>query len=204
MVGRRPAVRRPPTSFGDGGSGGVPKLVVPKHNLDPVWSLRPWPVVIRLGSRDFEVPAMPAADWLQYLLRDQPDLDGMVMDLVPDSEDMLIQGELTMDELYERMLDVIGTVTARQWWIALRLIGVARDAWHILGPLMLQAIDAESVSIAGWLDILLVKTLESMDPKDTTLFTSRLEAPPIEAIASGAAAPLDEMEMDRRAFLSMA
>jgi hypothetical protein len=40
-----------------------------------------------------------------------------------------------------------------------------------------------------------------MDPKDTTMFTSRLESPPA---SERPAEPMEEMEMDRGAFLSMA
>lgn len=144
---------------------------------------------------------MPAVDWLAYLMQPEPDLDGMILDLFPDSEELLFAGEIELDELYDLMLEVIATVSARPWWVALRQIGVVRGSWSVLGPVMLEAADASRISIAGWLDILLVKTLSAMDPKDTTLFTSRLEAPPI---TERPAEPMETMEMDRGAFLSMA
>lgn len=144
---------------------------------------------------------MPAADWLTYLMQETPDLDGMLMDLLPASEELLFEGKVTVDQLYEALVDLIGTVCARHWWIALRQIQVARGSWQILGPQMLEKVDFERISIAAWLDVLLITTINAMDPKDVTMFTSRLEAPPPELKAK--VDPMEEMEMDRGAFLSM-
>jgi hypothetical protein len=127
-------------------------------------------------------------------------MDGLVLDFFPDGEERLFSGQISLEELYEAMLELISSVCARSWWIALRQIGVARNSWHVLGPIMLQTVDVTQVSIAGWLDVLLVKTLEAMDPKETTMFTSKLEAPPPSEQKSE---PMEELEMDRGAFLSM-
>lgn len=126
----------------------------------------------------------------------------MILDLLPNSEEMLFDGKITLEELYDTVLELIATVCARPWWVALRQVNIARDSWNVLGPQMLEAVDVQHVSIAAWLDILLMKTLTSMDPKDTTMFTSRLEAPPAE-IQAKMAPLIEEMEMDRGSFLSM-
>jgi hypothetical protein len=155
-----------------------------------------------LGGEDIAIPAMSAVEWLAYLMQPQPDIDGMILDLLPGSEDMLFDGRIDLEELYDAILDLISTVCARPWWIALRQIQIARDNWHVLGPQMLESVDAQSLSIAAWLDVLLVKTLGSMDPKDTTMFVSRLEAPPA-SIQATMGPSIEEMEMDRGSFLSM-
>jgi hypothetical protein len=147
---------------------------------------------------EYDIPALSAADWLAYLMQPQPDIDGLILDLLPASEELLYSSRLTLEDLYETCLNLIATISARRWWIAMRLISVARDSWHVLGPQMLRKVDVERVSLAGWLDILTVVTLESMDPKDTTMFTMRLEAPPVDIES----AP-EEMEMSRDAFLSL-
>ncbi len=185
-----------------GGRDSATAVVVPRLNVDPIWSLRCWPVTVALGGIDVEIPALSAVEWLAYLMQPQPDFDGMILDLLPDSEDMLFDGRIDLEELYETILDLIATVCARPWWVALRQVYIARDSWHILGPLMLESVDAAQVSIAAWLDVLLIKVLNSMDPKDTTLFTSRLEAPPA-SVAASTTPPIETMEMDRNAFLSM-
>lgn len=144
---------------------------------------------------------MSAVEWLAYLMQPEPDVDGLILDLLPEVDELLIEERIDMEGVYDLVLDLISTVCARAWWVALRQIHIARDSWHVLGPQMLESVDASHVSIAAWLDILLMKTLSSMDPKETTLFTSRLEAPPPSVQA--AKEPMEEMEMDRGAFLSM-
>jgi hypothetical protein len=158
--------------------------------------------VVLLGGQEFTVAALGAADWLAYLMQPVPDLDGLILDLLSEADELLYAEKITVEELYEAALDLISTVCARPWWMALRQINIARSSWHVLGPKMLERIDLERVSIAAFLDVLLVVTLDSMDPKDTAMFVLRLETPPIE-LAGDQPAPIDSMEMDRGAFLSM-
>jgi hypothetical protein len=167
-----------------------------------VWSLKPWPAVVWLGNREFELPAMPAADWLAYLMQPVPDVDGLVLDFFGDVDDLIYAGKVQVEDLDEAILELISTVCARPWWVALRQVKVARDAWPVLGPKLLERVDLERVSIAAFLDVLLTVTLESMDPKDVTMFVLRLEAVPVE-LAQDQPAPIESMEMDRGSFLSM-
>lgn len=192
--------RRSSGSRGLPGQDSVPQVVVPKLNRDPIWSLQPWPATVLLGGQEYTVPAMPAVGWLAYLMQLQPDIDGLILDFFPDSEELLFAELIDVEELYDTMLDLIATVCARPWWVALRQISVARDSWHVLGPPMLESVDSAQVSIAAWLDVLLIKTLAAMEPKETTLFISRLEMPPP---SERSAEPMEDMEMDRGAFLSM-
>lgn len=137
-------------------------------------------------------------------MQPEPDIDGIILDLLPATEEMLFDGVLSTNELYETLLDTISLVCARPWWVALRQIQVARTSWHVLGPQMLEKIDFEHVSIAAWLDVLLVVTLSSIDPKEATMFVLRLEAPPtFDSDRAEVPVPIDHMEMDRGAFLSM-
>jgi len=204
---RRPSGRRSAPSAPSGGDlpavSNDAKVIVPKLNADPIWSLRPWPVVLNVVGEDYEIPAMPAVDWLVYLMQPEPDLDGLLSDHIPDLDDLLIEGLLDLEELYDLALDLVATVCARPWWVALRLIQIARQSWDVLGPEMVRRrIDAERHSIAAWLDTLLVACLNSMEPKDTTMFTMQLEAEPIRP---GETAPdlMDSMQMDRGAFEMM-
>jgi hypothetical protein len=198
VVGRRSSGSRPSGASLDA----VPKVVIPKLNTDPIWSLQCWPVTVTLGGVDIDIPAMSAVEWLAYLMQPQPDIDGMILDLLPTSEDMLFDGLIELEDLYDSVLVMIATVCARPWWVALRQVNIARDNWHVLGPQMLESVDATLISIAAWLDVLMAKIMGGIDPKDATLFTSRLEAPPPN-IAAQMAPPIEEMEMDRGSFLSM-
>ena len=102
-----------------------------------------------------------------------------------------------LEELYETCLEVISTASGRPWWVTMRLIGVARESWHILSGEMLK-VDATRMSLSGWLDVLLLVIISSMDPKDTTMFSMRLEAPPPEVETKP-----EEMEMSANSFLNM-
>jgi hypothetical protein len=167
-----------------------------------VWSLKPWPATVLLGAVEFTIPAMAAADWLAYLMQPAPDIDGMILDLFDGGEELLYTEKVTVEDLYETCLELVAMVCARPWWVALRQINIARSSWHILGPKLLERVDLERVSIAAFLDVLLVVTLESMEPKETAMFILKLEAVPAE-LATEQPAPIDSMEMDRGAFLSM-
>jgi hypothetical protein len=176
------------------------KVIVPSLNKDPIWSLRPWPVALLLAGTEYEIPALSAADWLAYLMQPQPDIDGIILDFIPESDELLFEDRITIEQLYDTCLDIIGTVCARPWWIALRMINIVRESWGVLGPQMIEKVDPERVSIAAWLDVLMVTILNSMEPKETTLFSMRLEAPPPDLRDS---VEPQEMEMDRGSFLSM-
>lgn len=188
------AVRRPSASS----IPEIPRVTVPKLNKDPIWSLKPWPVTIEMHGVALTIPALPAVDWLVVLMQEELTLDDFIDELIPEAEDMLFSDELNLPELYEVCLEVITVASARPWWIALRLINVAKDNWHILcGDLLKQ--DATRMSLSGWLDVCLLTILKNMDPKDTTMFTMRLETPPPDVEVKP-----EELEMGADAFLNMA
>lgn len=178
----------------------VPRVIVPRQTTDPIWSLKSWPVVLSIGGRDWEIPAASAADWLSVLMPSPVDLDEIIMTMVVNGESLLFD-ESIGGELENVMLDVISLVSGRPWWQALRMIAVAVNNWNVLGGEMLyRGIIPDQVSLSQWLDVLLLVTIRSMDPKDVTMFTLQLENPPVEVVDSVA----EEMEMSRDQFLSMA
>ncbi len=152
-----------------------------------------------MNGEDFEVPAHVATDWLVYLMAEQLDLDVLIEDLIPDLMERVCDLDIMLGDAYEGCLNLIACVTARPWWVALRLAVVARQSWHILGPKLIeQGADPNYLSLAAWMDVLLVTILNSMEPKDTTMFIMRLEAPPPNVQVEE-----KDMEMDRGAFVSM-
>lgn len=178
----------------------VPRVIVPRQTTDPIWSLKSWPVVLSIGGRDWEIPAASAADWLSVLMPSPVDLDEIIMTMVVNGESLLFD-ESVGGELENVMLDVISLVSGRPWWQTLRMIAVAVNNWNVLGGEMLyRGIIPDQVSLSQWLDVLLLVTIRSMDPKDVTMFTLQLENPPVEVVDSVA----EEMEMSRDQFLSMA
>lgn len=195
------AVRRSAPS--PSGDGAQPQVVIPKTVTDPVWSLRPWPVSVRVVGTMYEIPALPAVDWLAILMAENPDLDNIFPGLL-DQEEQDIVTEAMLDghleETFSVCLDIITAVSGRPWYIAMRLIDVARNSWQVLGAeMLLKGVDAERLSLSGWLDILLLTIMNNIDPKEATMFTMRLEAPPADIEVEQ-----PEPEMTASSFMSMA
>lgn len=207
--------RRPMSSQGASPGGGAPdarqppRVEVPKHNVDPVWSLCPWPLVITTHGQIFEVPAEPAVTWIKHLMptpkqETDPDLLMLLDELLPTVDDFWFDSALPPEELYELIQDIITTVAARPWWLTLRMMAVASSAWHILGPKMIMNNgDPTKLSLAAWLDLLMYLIMDSVDPEKATMFVMQLEAPP-----AGLLSPEEEQElvppMEQSLFLAMA
>lgn len=148
---------------------------------------------------------MPAVDWLAVLMSDDLHLDDVFPGLLADVdvdwvEERLLQGDLELDEYQRIVFDIIETASARKWYVTLRLIEVAKSSWDSIGSeMMLRGVDAAQVSLAAWLDILLITILRNMEQKDVTMFTMRLEAPPPEEAQEA----IEDLEMSRSAFMAM-
>lgn len=148
---------------------------------------------------------MPAADWLAVLMSDSLDVEAVLLTHSEPEDrntiyEALFDETLTDKQLTDICLDIISLVCGRPWWVAMRLIATAKASWPVLGGGMLQrGIDAERLSISGWLDVLLLTTLEAMKPDAVTMFSLKLEQPP-----PGIEVPAESMEMSADAFMAMA
>lgn len=196
MVGRQRSAPSSPAETG--------RIPVPTLNLDPIQSMRPWPVVVTCCGRDLEIPALAAVDWLAILMPSEPHLDDVFPGLLHDDdadwvEEQIVSGDLGIIEFRELVFAVIETASARRWWVALRLIDLARRSWDAIGAEMLaRGVDAGVISLSAWLDVLLITMLRNMDQKDVTMFTMRLEAPPADEQVDS-----EGPEMDRSAFMAL-
>jgi hypothetical protein len=179
------------------------RITVPKLNKDPIQSLSPYSVMVSVGMYEVEIPPLPAVDWLSELMTQDVTLDNIFPGFLSEEdadlvEEMIIAGDLDIDEYEGIILNIIETVSARDWWVTFRLIETARINWDVLGAeLALRGVDAGHVSLSSWLDAVLILALRNTDPKDATMFTMRLEAPPPNEEA-------DEPEMPASQFMSMA
>lgn len=137
--------------------------------------------------------------WLSVLMAEPLDLDDLVRYMAVDGEKLLFD-ETVGEELYDACLEVISAVSGRPWWQAMRLIQVAASNWNVLGGEMLyRGVLPDTMSLSAWLDILLLVTIRSLDPKDVTMFTLQLENPPADIVD----VVVDEPVMSRDQFLSM-
>lgn len=180
-------------------------MAVPALVKDPIWSLQPWPTEITFAGTRFELPPLPAVDWLQVLMAEEMDLADIFPGWLSESEqdlinDALFDGAVDMDQLYETCLEALTIVSGRPWWVTLRLVSTARASWQVLGAeMLLKGVDAGALSLSGWLDVLLLLVMRNIDPKEAMMFTLKLEQPP-----PGVEVAAPEPEMSASAFLSMA
>jgi hypothetical protein len=169
-----------------------------------VWSLGLWPVEVSVAGTIAEVPALPAIEWLVYLLQPIPDLDGLLTNLLPEVEDAIYENLATTADMYLLILDIIATVSAHPWWVTMRLISMAHSSWGILGPeLMFHGVEADRVSLAAWIDAVLILILRNMDPNKITMFTMQLEIAPKEVFGRDLGEEEPQLEISREAFLNM-
>lgn len=194
------AVTRPsPTDTGPS------RITIPRLNKDPIQSLSPYSVVVSVADLDLEIPALPAADWLSVMMVESLNLDDIFPGLLDSTdtdlvEEVILSGTLDLDEYEDVIFDIIETVSARSWWVAIRLIETARTSWDSIGAeLTLRGIDATHISLSSWLDALMLTIIRSMDPKDVQMWCMKLEAPP-----AGVEVAEEEMEMAASDFMSMA
>lgn len=206
MTMRRPSpspARSSPSAAPEQAADSQGAVPIPKTNRNPVWSLCPWPVVVSLPGIELEIPAMPAVNWLQYLMDpDGPDITGLVLDLMPEVEEFFLGGDdFDTDGLLEIAYDVISTVGARHWWQVVSLSMMAVHSWDALGPLLIKnGGDPNTLSLAAWLDVVIATVIENLDKPKAMMFALQLEMPPPSEDGSPAELPA----ADRNEFFAMA
>ncbi len=177
---------------------------MPKLVTDPIWSLRPYSVSVEVGSRSYEIPAASAADWLTVLMNPNLTADHVFPGMLTENqqaevERYLHQGGIGIEEYLDLGWEVVSEVSGRPWWIAMRMIMTAVSSWDAVGGELIRKIDAERVSIAGWLDVLFPIILQGLEDSKRSMYLLKLEQPP-----DGWGSAPEEMEMSTEAFLAMA
>lgn len=145
-------------------------------DVDPAASLRIWAVEFELGGRTFEVPALPAADWLPLLLEGDP---LAVLDLgdLGEIDEMILGGEVTSEELGKALTMVIEQATGRSFHAALVLAQVAKMQWPIIGgDLVRRGMRFDQVSIGAALDAIHATILGLLKPEAAEKFQALLDS----------------------------
>jgi hypothetical protein len=103
--------------------------------IDPLASMRCWAITVEIGGREFEIPALPAADWWPVLA------DATALGLVDllkstdgaDLDAMLLSGEVTSTDMTEALMDAISEATGRTFHASFVLATVAGMHWPVVG-----------------------------------------------------------------------
>lgn len=101
--------------------------------------MRCWAITVELGGREFEIPALPAADWWPVV--SDPDLS-RILDIVSSSNDldeMLLSGQITAEELGNTLMEAIEEATGRAFHAVLVITHVANRQWSAVGGEMARA-----------------------------------------------------------------
>lgn len=107
-------------------------------DVDPVASMRCWPITIELGGREYEIPALPAVDWWLVLIEYNV---LAVLDIVesgPEVDDLLLDGRISGEELTTALTDAIEAATGRSLHAGYVLATAAVSSWAIIGGSLAQ------------------------------------------------------------------
>lgn len=170
------------------------RIYLSPSNPDPLASLRLWSVVVELGGKEFTVPSLPAARWLEILMAPTSELNpedwfpGFAgPQAVMDVNNMLIDGVISQDEVVAVIWDVLEAMSGRRWWITLRLCASARAHWEWLGgELALAGVSPFDMPLGFWLDgvyAAMVKGIaeRASKPQLVADWTRMLTAPPAQS-----------------------
>lgn len=163
-------------------------------NVDPLASMRCWVISVELGGREYDIPALPAADWFPVLV--SADVTG-VLDLLrsspDDLEDQLLSGEISGKELGEVLTEAIEEATGRPAHAAFVLAIVAADQWPMIGGTLAQTgfrWDVQPIGAA--LDAIHSIVVSSLPEEPRKKFLQYLED---EHLTTGRRRPIDRAKV---------
>lgn len=150
---------------------------------DALAALDIWGCEVEVAGWTVTVPALPAAEWMMAILREDagPIIPGMLADPIDRAKIImaLIDGETTIEELAELSRDVLAEMSGWHWWQADRLIRGAGAYWRqIGGQLGRLGVDLHAISIAAALNTIYVLCVETMTQEERAKFEFELSRPP--------------------------
>lgn len=167
------------------------------------------PVEVRIADAWILVPARPAADWLELLMGDprELDLDAIFPGLAEDPDnwvnESLWAGDISPQELEQKTLELISTVSGRPWYVAMRMVSLAQAHWSVLGTtLLLHGIHADRVSLSSWLDGLWYAIFSNIKKEERTKLALLIEAKPVK-LQRNSEDVFESMEMTTDQFTNL-
>lgn len=169
--------------------------------MDVLATLRPVAVEVQLGDFIYELPALPAADWIAAMA--DPDGGAIIPGLLEPEDQWLVwrdfvRGRIDPDELAAAWREVLGVVTGRKWWIGARLVlnAVHPDVWPTIhGRLTKDGLDLEAVSIGAFCDVVWVMMLDGAQNEEERINARfQLTVPPPEVEIADAYDPAETAE----------
>lgn len=113
-------------------------------------ALRCWPVDVDVAGRSYRILGRPAIDWILKVA------DARWLAIVPgmvdgdEIDDRIDQGLIHPRALVAAGQSAVSTATGMQWWSACRIANAVVSDVELAGALVLAGVDAERVSIGGF------------------------------------------------------
>jgi len=156
-------------------------------DVDPVASLKLWAVTLDIGGREFEIPALPAADWFPVIASGDP---SEVLDLLRSSpedgdslDDLLLSAEVDSAELKAALVEAVEQVAGRSFHATLVLATVATTHWSMInGQLAQHGFRWDVMPIAAALDAIYMLVAGNLDKDAREKFVRLLDN---EALTTG-------------------
>jgi hypothetical protein len=145
---------------------------------DLLLHLVPCRLEVDFHERRFVTRQLDAVGWLRLILAEPFDLYEIFprlagVEAIEHVEDLLWAERVTSDDVAKVGLEMITTAGDRPWWVTLRLINSARDAWD-----KIHVNNAEGMAFAGWLDEIWSQMMNRFDPKKVNSWIAEIESPP--------------------------
>jgi hypothetical protein len=148
--------------------------------VDPLASMRCWPIEVELGGRVFDIPALAAVDWWPVLT--SGDLAD-VLDFVVSSpgsdvslDDLILEGALNPGDFRQSLVDAVETAAGRSLHVATVLAVVAGTSWaSINGALIRRGFRWEDQPLGAALDAVYAEITSRLDKDDLAKFEALLE-----------------------------
>lgn len=180
-------------------------VVLPPVSADPLSYLGPRQTAIEFLGREWLVPALSAADWLEIIWTEpfSPEeiFPGMVND--PELDDAISEAlfvdDFDPDSVGEVAMEMIEAASGYRWWFTLKLCTTMRVSWsRIGGMLVLAGVDPNRVTLGSWCSAALALLAEHVRPKEYAklLFDLNMAPPGYEASEE------EEMVMDEAEFMA--
>lgn len=165
-----------------------------------------------LDGERYEIPALPAREWLVAHLDDDPlaifpglladDDEDALLDAIEDDED-----PLTSQRCSDLGLALLGEASGGwRWWEADRLVHVAIAGWAYLdGPAARQGVDLLELPFDRFCSAVYSWRVENAEKKDREEFDRWLSAPPPAILLASDEDPEDwQLEEEASSFLAVA
>lgn len=154
-------------------------------DIDPVAVVRPRPVVVTVGGKDYRIDARPAAGWMVPILeKDWADivpgmLDAALTGTLDDLYDALADGEVESAQCARAAQDALTITAGVPWWSAVKLIHAASADPGAIGELRLSGIDLTTAPLGAVVAALYRIYTRDREKKDVTKFDAELARTPV-------------------------